>query len=47
MIYEDYVNSCNVEAQRKKLWVKNQELKNTFAKRLDELFSEGKMTSDG
>jgi hypothetical protein len=39
VIYEEYVSSCNVEAQRKRLWVKNQEIKNAFAKKLEELIN--------
>ena len=46
MLYEEYVNSCNVEVQRKRLWVKNQELKNAFAKKLEELITEANITSD-
>ena len=46
MIYEQYVNSCNVEGQRRRLWVKNQEVKDAFAKKLEELIGDGSITSD-
>lgn len=46
MIYEQFVNSCNIEAQRRRLWVKNQEFKDAFAKKLEELIADGKITSD-
>ena len=46
VVYEQYVSSCNVEAQRRRLWVKNQEVKDAFAKKLEELIAEGAITSD-
>jgi hypothetical protein len=46
VVYEQYVSSCNVEAQRRRLWVKNQEVKDAFAKKLEALIAEGAITSD-
>lgn len=46
VVYEQYVSSCNVDAQRRRLWVKNQEVKDAFAKKLEELIADGRITSD-
>ena len=46
LVYDEYINTHNLESQRKKLWQKHQVFKDQFVKALEELISNGKIKSD-
>ncbi len=46
LIYEEYINSINVDAKRKQLWQKHHQLKDQFVRSLESYINDGTITSE-